>query len=634
VVVPVNAAEAVGSAPPATEPVNILVVDDEAKNLTVLETVLDDPGYRLVKASSGEEALLALMATDFAVLVLDIHMPDMNGFELAQMIKLRRKTAQLPIIFLTAYYNEDQHVLEGYGSGAVDYLHKPVNAGVLRSKVGVFAELHRKGRALELANRALQAEVAERRSAQARLQELNQTLDRRITERTEALRASDAQLREVNRRKDEFLATLAHELRNPLAPVSHAVQLLRRLGRQTPELDWASAVIERQVRAMSRLIDDLMDVTRIDQGKIDLQCRRVELADVMHDAVETVRPLIDEFGHALHLDVPSRGLLLRADRTRLAQAFTNLLNNAAKYTNLHGRIDVLAQAEGDEVRVCIRDNGIGIAADRLESVFELFSQVESALERSRGGLGIGLALTRQLIRMHGGSVVARSAGAGHGSEFVVRLKLCDARAGDQAADVAQDSAQLAQPGPDDALASAASAPGAVDAVVAVAEVAEVAAVAESAESAEIAEIAEIAKPPDAGAAATVPEAAGEPRRLRILVADDNEDAADTLSMLLELMGHTVRCVNDGASAVAEAEAFVPDVALLDLGMPTVSGYDACRRMRAAPWGARMLLVAVSGWGQAEDRRRSRDAGFDQHLVTPLDATALEAVLANPALGRR
>ena len=204
------------------DPVNILIVDDEPKNLMVLETVLDDPGYRLIRANSGDQALLALMAHEFAVLVLDVRMPGMTGFELAQLIKDRKKTARVPIIFLTAYFNEDQHILEGYGTGAVDYLHKPVNAAVLRSKVSVFAELHRKERALQAANLLLHAEVTERRRAEARLSELNESLDRRVTERTEALQASEAQLREADRRKDEFLATLAHELRNPLAPVRNA----------------------------------------------------------------------------------------------------------------------------------------------------------------------------------------------------------------------------------------------------------------------------------------------------------------------------------------------------------------------------------------------------------------------------
>jgi len=550
----------------SADPVNILIVDDEPKNLTVLETVLDDPSYRLVRASSGEQALLALMANEFAVLVLDVRMPGMTGFELAQMVKDRRKTARVPIIFLTAYYNEDQHILEGYGSGAVDYLHKPVNAAVLRSKVAVFAELHRTSRALAVANRSLIAEVAERRRAELRLSELIETLDHRVTERTNALLASDAQLREANRRKDEFLATLAHELRNPLAPVRNAVQVLRLQGAAMPEVQWASEIVERQVQAMSRLIDDLMDVSRINQGRIELRRERVDLASVLQDAVDTSRPLIDEFGHQLEVSLPPLLLPLDADPTRLAQAFMNLLNNAAKYMDRGGRIEVSVQREDNDVLVAVIDRGIGIEPDRLESVFEMFSQVETALERSRGGLGIGLSLTQRLIELHGGSVRACSRGLGHGSEFLVRLPLAPMLV--------------------DELPSAA---------------------------------------PDPHPAAVSPVASGT--HLRILVADDNKDAADTLAMLLQIMGHRVRQVGDGEAAVDAVADFNPQVVLLDIGMPKLNGYEACRRIRTQPGGEAMTLVAVTGWGQADDRRKSQEAGFDQHLVKPVNPAVLIDLIA-------
>ena len=558
-------------APTPADPVNILIVDDEPKNLTVLETVLDDPSYRLVRATSGEQALLALMANEFAVLVLDVRMPGMTGFELAQMVKERKKTARVPIIFLTAYYNEDQHILEGYGTGAVDYLHKPVNAAVLRSKVAVFAELHRTSRALAVANRSLVAEVSERRRAEARLSELNETLDRRVTERTNALQASDAQLREANRRKDEFLATLAHELRNPLAPVRNAVQVLRLEGAATPRVQWASEMIERQVQAMSRLIDDLMDVSRINQGRIELRRQRVELATVLQDAVDTSRPLIDELGHELAVTLPPQDLPLDADPTRLAQAFMNLLNNAAKYMDSGGRIEVSVRREGDDVLVAVIDSGIGIAPDRLDSVFEMFSQVETALERSRGGLGIGLSLTQRLIEMHGGSVMARSRGLGHGSEFLVRLPLALAPVEKPAID------------PHPHL-------------------------------------------PAVSAAPTGPE-------LRILVADDNKDAADTLATLLQMLGHAVLQVADGEAAARAAADFNPQVVLLDIGMPKLNGYEACRQIREQPGGAAMTVVAVTGWGQADDRRRSRDAGFDHHLVKPVDPGELVELIAAVATGQ-
>ena len=551
----------------ASDQVNILIVDDEPKNLMVLETVLDDPGYRLVRANSGEEALLALMAEEFAVLVLDVRMPGMTGFELAQLIKERKKTARVPILFLTAYYNEDQHILEGYGSGAVDYLHKPVNASVLRSKVAVFVELYRKGRALEIANRALMAEVADRRLAESRLSELNETLDHRVTERTNALQASEAELRDADRRKDEFLATLAHELRNPLAPLRNAVHVMRLKGAATPESTWGYELIDRQVQAMSRLIDDLMDVSRINQGKIELRRERVDVAGILRDAVESTLPLIDECDHQLELDLPQEPLYLDADATRLTQAFMNLLNNAAKYMDRGGRIDVSVRKEHTQVVLRVRDSGIGLPADRLTSVFEMFSQVETALSRSRGGLGIGLSLTQRLVEMHGGTVQARSEGLGRGSEFEVRLPLASAGS------VETDAALVG-----------------------------------------------------------IHHAHVEGGGLRILIADDNEDAASTMAVLLEVMGHTVKHVNDGEAAVQAARDFAPQVVLLDIGMPKINGYEACRQIRALPGGATMTVIAVTGWGQPEDRRSSQDAGFDRHLVKPVDPDALadllEAVMAN------
>jgi len=550
-----------GEAPPET--VNILIVDDEPRNLTVLETVLNDPGYRLVRATSGDEALLALMAEEFAVLVLDVRMPGMNGFELAQLVKERRKTARIPIIFLTAYYNEDHHLLEGYGTGAVDYLHKPVNPSVLRSKVSVFAELHRRGRALEAANRLLLGEVAERRRAEARLSELNESLDRRVMERTRELEESEARLLDAHRRKDEFLATLAHELRNPLAPVRNAVELLKRGSADGRRVTWASELIDRQVRSLSRLIDDLMDVSRINRGRIELRREVIALNDVLADALEAIRPLAQDSGHELAVLLPDRKLLVEADRTRLAQAFTNLLNNAVKYTDSGGRIEVAVLVEKDQAVVSFRDSGIGIPPERLDDVFEMFSQVESALSRSRGGLGIGLSLTQRLVQMHGGSIKAHSEGVGRGSRFMVTLPLSSAAA----------------PTAPEPTAAPQAAPG---------------------------------------------------QGLRVLVADDNVDAAETLAALLAEMGHEVREVHDGEAAVQAAAAFDPHLLLLDIGMPKMTGYEACARIRRLPGGERRTLVAVTGWGQPQDLQRSQEAGFDRHLVKPIDPQLLGPLMEEVA----
>jgi signal transduction histidine kinase len=553
---------------PTETVVNILIVDDEPRNLAVLESVLDDPGYRLVRATSGDEALLALVADEFAVLVLDVRMPGMTGFELAQLIKERKKTARIPIIFLTAYYNEDQHILEGYGSGAVDYLHKPVNPAVLRSKVAVFAELHRKGREIERANRLLLAEVSERRRAEARLSELNESLDQRVTERTQALQESEARLREANQRKDEFLATLAHELRNPLAPVRNAVHFLKLRGPATPDVHWASDVIDRQVHAMGRLIDDLMDVSRINRGRIELRTAPVPLDVVIADAVETIQPQIDGAGHKLTVLQPPHKLMVEADRARLGQAFMNLLSNAAKYTDPGGQIELRVVAEGGTALVSVRDSGIGIPPHRLEQVFEMFSQEEPAIARSRGGLGIGLSLTRKLVQMHGGSVTATSEGTGKGSHFMVRLPL-----------VAMEVAAVPEQSRDGANLVAAG-------------------------------------------------------TLRILVADDNRDAAETLGVLLEVLGHEVRRVHDGEAAVVEAAAFDPQLVLLDIGMPKLNGYDTCRQIRAQAGGGGRTLVAVTGWGQPQDVQKAREAGFDRHMVKPMDVnTLLELIAGTPTESR-
>jgi signal transduction histidine kinase len=543
------------------EPVNILIVDDEPRNLAVLESILDEPDYRLVRATSGEDALLALMADEFALLVLDVQMPGMSGFELAQLVKERKKTARIPIIFLTAYYNDDQHILEGYGSGAVDYLHKPVNPPVLRSKVSVFTELYRKNREVERANRLLMAEVAERRRAESRLSELNASLDQRVQERTQALQESEEKLREADARKDEFLATLAHELRNPLAPVRNAIHFLKLRGPGTQDVQWASDVIDRQVYLMSRLIDDLMDVSRINQGRIELRRELVALDDVLADAVETIQPQIDGAGHKLTVMQPPAKLLVDGDPARLSQAFMNLLSNAAKYTDPGGQIELRVVNEGGHAAVFIRDNGIGIPAHRLDGVFEMFSQEEAALSRSRGGLGIGLALTRRLVQMHGGTVVALSEGPGKGSQFVVRLPVAVGQLGDEGDE---------QPNH-----------------------------------------------------AVLPQAA-----LRILVADDNKDAVETLGILLEVMGHQVRRAHDGEAAVQQAAAFDPHIVLLDIGMPKLNGYDACRAIRAAAGGAARTLVAVTGWGQPQDVERAREAGFDQHMVKPMDPNALARLISS------
>jgi PAS domain S-box-containing protein len=374
---------------------------------------------------------------------------------------------------------------------------------------------------------------------------------------TERKRIEDA-LKEADRRKDEFLATLAHELRNPLAPIRSAVEVFKAKGPPDPDLTWSRDVIDRQVGQMARLLDDLLDVSRITRDKLELRKRRVRLAEVVEAAVETSRPIIDGGGHELAVTLPPEPVHLDADPVRLAQVFANLLNNAAKYTDGGGRIRLAAEVVGHEVAVSVKDSGIGIAPEVLPHLFEIFSQAAPALERSQGGLGIGLSLTKGLVELHGGSIGARSDGPGRGSEFIVRLP--------------------------------------------------------------------VAAAPAVGEPHT-PEVDGRCRAgSRIVVADDNRDAADSLAMLLRIAGNEVRTAYDGRRAVEEAEAFRPDVALLDIGMPGLNGYEAARRIRGQSWGREMMLVALTGWGQEEDKRRAADAGFNAHLVKPVDPAALERLL--------
>ncbi|HJZ91164.1 MAG TPA: PAS domain S-box protein [Gemmataceae bacterium] len=379
-------------------------------------------------------------------------------------------------------------------------------------------------------------------------------------------------LKEADRRKDEFLATLAHELRNPLAPIRTGLEVMRMAGGDRAASGRAREVMERQLGQMVRLIDDLLDVSRITRGKLTLRREPVELEAVISNAIETSRPAIEAEGHALVVDLPPRPVKLDADPARLAQVFANLLNNAAKFTPPGGRIWLSGVVEADtRVVVRVRDSGIGIAAEALPRLFEMFAQVDRGLDRTQAGLGIGLALVKGLVEMHGGIVEAHSAGRGHGSEFIVRLPLA----------------------PTD----------------------------------EIEPLTE--SPPGMGATQS---ASDSPRR--VLVVDDNRDAADSLSDLVGMLGHEVRTVHDGLAAIAVARAFRPQVVLMDIGMPKLNGYEAARHIRAEPWGRDVVLAAVTGWGQEADRQRSREAGFDHHLVKPVEPAAVRQVLADPRLARR
>ena len=370
---------------------------------------------------------------------------------------------------------------------------------------------------------------------------------------------AQAALRDADRRKDEFLATLAHELRNPLAPIRTAAKIIASPNVSPTQLQRAQTIIERQVSHMALLLDDLLDIARITQGKLQLKKGAVALNDMVDAAVEAARPLLDGKNHHLAVSLPQEPVVLDADPLRLSQILSNLLTNAAKYSDPGSHIEIIGTVQDQSLTIAIQDDGIGIDASAIGSIFEMFSQVEGVMGRSDGGLGIGLALVKGLTELHGGTIEARSPGLGYGSEFIVRLPLSPL--------YPVTSAQVADPGP-------------------------------------------------------------PPTRSRILIADDNRDAADSLSMLLELAGHEVRVAHLGRAALSLAQAFRPDVALLDIGMPDMSGYEVAQQLRREPWGQAILLIALTGWGQEKDRQHALEAGFNQHMTKPIDLAQLETLIAS------
>jgi signal transduction histidine kinase len=375
-----------------------------------------------------------------------------------------------------------------------------------------------------------------------------------------AQKAAEAALREANQKKDEFLAMLSHELRNPLAPMANALEIMKMTRGDPVAFDKARGMIERQVHQLKRLTDDLLDVSRFTRGKLELRREDVDLRALLAHVVEDLRPSATSLGHVIEVDLPDEPLWVHGDPSRLAQVFENLLENACKYTPAEGRIVLsAARVDGDAV-VSVRDDGVGIPIEMQPRIFEMFAQVDSTFDRARGGLGIGLGLVKQITELHGGSVMVLSDGRGTGAEFRVRLALADV-------EPKRDALSPARNG-------------------------------------------EHSKTP-----------------LRILVVDDNEDSATSLAALLSLSGHTMQVAHDGVQALQEAQRFRPEVVLLDIGLPGVNGFGVCRRIREAPWGKAMRIVALTGWGHKEARQNAVDAGFDDHLLKPVDFAALGRVLA-------
>jgi len=367
-------------------------------------------------------------------------------------------------------------------------------------------------------------------------------------------------LKEADHRKDEFLAMLAHELRNPLAPLRNMLEIMKRSGVNSDLMEQARNTMERQLGNLVRLVDDLIDVSRITRNKIELRKERIELASVIHHALETCLPLVEGFKHEVTVMLPPEPIHVFADPVRLSQVFSNLLNNACKYTEPKGHVWVAAERQGDDVIVRVRDSGLGIPSEQLSRVFDLFTQVDQTLERSQGGLGIGLTIVKRLVEMHDGTVAVHSEGRGRGSEFLVRLPVL----------TQQSKLTISQPPRETALLAS----------------------------------------------------------RRILIVDDNLDSAESLTILLKLIGNETELAQDGQEAIEVAKRFRPDVVLLDIGLPRMNGYDVCHRMRQEPWGQTILIVALTGWGTEEDRRKSEEAGFDAHMVKPVDPEALIQLLSS------
>jgi signal transduction histidine kinase/DNA-binding response OmpR family regulator len=632
-----------------------------------------------------------VLREDFAVILLDVNMPGVDGFETASLIRKRKKSAHTPIIFLTAFTDEIR-MAQGYASGAVDYLPTPVVPEVLKAKVRVFIELSqmRRRAALQAEEHALrtaaedaayrfeflanaskilsrcptesdiiqslaqlpvpgladvsavwlppvEAHPAKGRRAfadgqgnpceealalppewETPIQQVIENGDPQLLARRESYgdlpalettlllpltienktggvlllgrirsdapyELSDMQLaaelaargsvalekaallqriREADKRKDEFLAMLAHELRNPLAPIANALEMLKR----SPEPDLrgqAQETIERQLQHLVHLVDDLMDVSRITKGKIELRREPVRLRDMIAHAVETSQPLIGKHHHQLEVSPLEKDIWLHADASRISQIFSNLLNNAAKYTNDGGRIQLSVEAQDSSVKICVRDNGIGLSSDMLPKVFDLFSQADASLERTQGGLGIGLTLVKNLVEMHGGTISVRSDGLGRGCEFQVVLPVIS---------------------PPEALCG------------------------------------EEKKAPAASSSPSTP--------LKVLIVDDNEASAKTMGWMLEIEGHEARLAHEGKKAIELAKAYRPNVILLDIGLPGMNGYDVCKALRHEAGLEKTVFVAQTGWGQEEHRRRSKEAGFDHHLVKPVNLVTLQQLFHN------
>ncbi|MES2792679.1 MAG: ATP-binding protein [Planctomycetota bacterium] len=624
----------------------IILADDNADMRDYIHRLLA-PLYDVTLVIDGRQALAEATAHAPDLVLTDIMMPNLDGIGLLKALRANPRTMSVPVIMLSARAGEEARV-EGLEAGADDYLIKPFSAQELLARVSGLLALSKLRQ--EASENLHESEARFRLMAdsapimvwmtdtegsctflskswydftgttpseslgfgwitaihpedQARLQTEFETassrqegfrLEYRIRSRdgsyrwalgAAASRFSPAGrfmgyvgsvvditdrkqfediLRETDRRKDEFLATLAHELRNPLAPIRNGLHILRLAKDDREVIAETREMMDRQLQQMIRLIDDLLDVSRISRGKIELRREMMDLKIAVLNAAETSRPLLEQAGHELTIELQPDPVLVYGDVTRLSQAFSNLLNNAAKYTRPGGQIRLRVERDTDHVVISIEDNGIGIPAHLQSSIFEMFMQVDRSLEKSQGGLGVGLTIVKRLVEMHDGAVQVHSDGQDQGSTFVVRLPIAGANSGEDPLTSNNDKSATAE------------------------------------------------------------------NRQRVLVVDDNRDSAQTLAMMLKIMGNDVRTAHDGLEAIERAQEYLPNVILLDLGMPKLNGYDVCRRIREQPWGQNMVIIALTGWGQAEDRQRTKEAGFDHHLVKPVDVGKLKELLDEAA----
>ena len=570
--------------------VRILIVDDSPENLLALEAILHDTGHTVVRARSGREALRAVLAQDFAVVLMDVAMPDLDGYETATLIRGRDRSRLTPIIFLTAHNKDEAHVFRGYSVGAVDYLFKPFVPEVLLSKVGVFVELytarallktqtaalvrsrtemeHRvldRTRELDAANRALQAEIVERRRAE---DEVEAMFEREQAGRVEA--------EAMNRMKDEFLGTLSHELRTPLNAILGWTHLLEMGKRDDAAIMRATRVIKNNAQAQAQLVADILDVSRIISGKLQLYIGAVDLREVIEKTLETLQPAADAKGISIQTEWRGGGSLL-ADQDRLQQVMWNLLSNAIKFTQRDGHIRVELDVTPHDIRIVVADDGQGIGADFLPHVFDRFRQADSSMARVHGGLGLGMAIVRHLIELHGGTIAVASEGAGKGATFLVTLPV-RLPAADAVPQVEQRA--LSRDVTSDSWVSL--------------------------------------------------------NGVSVLIVDDEADALEVLTLLLEERGAEVTAVRSAEAALRVLRKRVPDVLVSDVGMPGVDGHALIRKLRTLPKneGGQVPAVALTAYATVHDSAKALAAGFTRHVTKPIVPSEIVEIIATLAEPRR